>query len=241
MDKNILNVWNRNNLKDQQQIPENNFTLGDIPKIGRLMGNFSDSSIAISSRDSAALIDMNTNKPYLRLLGHTSSVESLAKTTAAINLLMTSSRDKTAKIFDVRTPIVVVTLYGHTRSVNACCFGDTSSTGLFAFTGADDERVITWDLRMNRALYELSTGNNSVIGLHWHRSSRTLFAATENTAYTEIKIKTGEVDNLKLDDRPWPKYTFHKSDDFKHVWDAKFNGFITYTFDSNPQNLVPGI
>jgi hypothetical protein len=48
------------------------------------------------------------------------------------------------------------------------------------FTGAEaKEHIKMWDIRARAAVYELSTGNNAVVGMAWDSQHNSLYAATE--------------------------------------------------------------
>lgn len=59
-------------------------------------------------------------------------------------------------------------------------FLDASSFPLVdLFVGGEKTQAVKcWDVRARRALYELSTGNNTVAGLAWSDTMNTLFTAT---------------------------------------------------------------
>lgn len=47
------------------------------------------------------------------------------------------------------------------------------------FTGTDQDEVLRlWDVRGAKLVYELSTGNNEVVGLAWDGARNVLYAST---------------------------------------------------------------
>jgi WD40 repeat protein len=60
--------------------------------------------------------------------------------------------------------------------------GNQLGAGMICFAGGVGESVFAWDLRASRAqaLYELSTGNQIVNALGWHKGSSSLIASCES-------------------------------------------------------------
>jgi len=226
----------------------------DGTQITGLLGNFSDNTIAYNSHFTAGIYNLNAQRTEVKLFGNVGSITKLANSDADTNLLMTSSRTGTAKIYDIRVPSAVMSLDCLTSPMLACCFGSVSAA-LFAFVGGCDERIITWDLRSSKALYELSTGNNTVIALNWHQPTSTLAAATEcdfiddngyligsdyyDTIEEEIKHHRGVLQGVKVPQNRWPLRAQHKANEFRHKWDAKIHGHVYYQFKHNPTGTLP--
>lgn len=141
----------------------------------------------------------------VQFLGHVFSIECISPAPAswagAQHLFATCSRGGDVKIWDLRgkTASAAVTLArGGTEPLTACVLaatngGSTASSssdsgqlgsGMFCFAGGACEAVWCWDLRASKAevLYEMSTGNNSVVGLAWHEKSSTLLSSCESMA-----------------------------------------------------------
>jgi hypothetical protein len=113
------------------------------------------------------------------------------------------------------------------------------------FTGAEARQQIkVWDIRAREAVYELSTGNNSVVDMAWDAAHNSLYAVTECTYmdrmgythdYRRAKVrkqKNPEGEGTEGDDgedddddddyeeRCWPKRAHHGEDYFGYLFDA---------------------
>ena len=88
------------------------------------------------------LWDLRTGYPELTIQGHSGVVcqAVFADPLPSPRRVLTSSDDKTLKLWDLRrNGTVVATLRGHTDSVKCCAV-----SGDFAVSGSDDHTVRTW-------------------------------------------------------------------------------------------------
>lgn len=65
-------------------------------------------------------------------------------------LLLTTSKDKTAKLWDLKTGKCLHTFVGHERAVNS---GEFSNDGNFIVTASDDGKAIVWDVQTGSILH----------------------------------------------------------------------------------------
>ena len=97
------------------------------------------------------------------------------------NLQVTGSEDKTAKVWDCRansSQSCLVTL-GMNDRVCAVQIASVNSIP-FTFSSTLREPVVkVWDLRMNKCLYELSTGANLVDDIFWNEKTNSLLVSTK--------------------------------------------------------------
>ncbi|KAG8678274.1 hypothetical protein FRC08_017924, partial [Ceratobasidium sp. 394] len=96
-------------------------------------------------------------------------------------MFLTACDDGYARMFDLRTPLPIVTF-------DACQLNETCDAAVLAhpdgiptvFTGTGKaEQVKMWDVRARTPVYELATGNNQVKSLAWDSDHNCLYAATE--------------------------------------------------------------
>ena len=64
------------------------------------------------------------------------------------------------------------------RTLSACVLVSDGPAS-YAFTSSANESIICWDLRVQKPLYELATGNTQVNSLIWDSTTRSLVATTE--------------------------------------------------------------
>jgi WD40 repeat protein len=113
-----------------------------------VMGSFDQKSIRV--------LDFQTRKNLQELVGHTGGVMSLKFHS---NLLLSASRDRTVKIWDILTGTCVNTFTEHSASV-WCLDWDE---GPIAVSGSEDRMVKLWDLRSGRCVHTCS-GHGKGIG-----------------------------------------------------------------------------
>ena len=157
------------------------------------------------------------------------------------------------KLWDTRMGILP-----HT-SINGCggqrlgnALGFNISGHSFIATGGSDEAVTIWDVRRMcnvndgssakpGALYEMSTGNNTVHELAWNESSLTLFAITDCTYVDRLGYKhygddtfgmSYDCDDDDDDEMNWPQAAVHKKGFFKSDYDSGGNALFAYSFMS---------
>lgn len=99
---------------------------------------------------------------YILRLAAANKIETLA---SSLGYFVTSSRDKTIKIWD-GTGKCIVTLYGHDDEVNAIEF---HADGRYILSAADDKTVRVWDLAYKGACISVLRGmhNGFVTCLRW--------------------------------------------------------------------------
>ncbi|KAH9479826.1 hypothetical protein JR316_0008421 [Psilocybe cubensis] len=124
-------------------------------------------------------------KAVMRYLGHAGAVRGFSTSAAADpNVFLTSSDDGHARLYDTRRslPALTIAAEGSSRApFNSALL--VHPDGLpFIFVGEGRaQKIALWDVRAQKALYELATGNNSVQSMAWDHSTNTLYAATECT------------------------------------------------------------
>ena len=72
-----------------------------------------------------------------------------------IPIAVTTSDDRTAIVWDLRTGERRYTLTGHTNSVNAVALGHDQDKIPIAVTTSNDETAIVWDLAIGRSRHTL--------------------------------------------------------------------------------------
>eukprot|EP01122_Echinamoeba_exundans_P010718 TRINITY_DN4068_c0_g1_i4.p1 TRINITY_DN4068_c0_g1~~TRINITY_DN4068_c0_g1_i4.p1 ORF type:complete len:602 (+),score=116.28 TRINITY_DN4068_c0_g1_i4:59-1864(+) len=144
------------------------------------------------------IADMQTATVVRCFAGHTCEVRSIDIADSMSDVFLTASEDHTAKIWDYRTKMgCTITLHGAGAKLTAARFASVGGVP-FVFAGGLNESIRCWDLRYNKSLYKLSTGNNWVHDLVWHGESQTLYAATENYNQSMMGLHgytTGGVDD----------------------------------------------
>ena len=97
-------------------------------------------TIAVSSLDDIIILDAITGSQVAVLSGHSGSVRSLTFLLDGA-LLVSGSRDKTAKLWDLQTGGVIKTFYGHTDCVHAVSISPDSTT---LASGSGDNSIRLW-------------------------------------------------------------------------------------------------
>ncbi|QRV97269.1 WD40 domain protein [Ceratobasidium sp. AG-Ba] len=120
-----------------------------------------------------------------RYLGHGGKITDLSVSEGDPQMFLTACHDGLARLYDLRTPLPVLTFDVGQRS-------DTCESALLihpdgiptVFAGTNRaEQIKMWDVRARTSVYELATGNNGVTSLAWDSSNNALYAATERNHY----------------------------------------------------------
>lgn len=91
--------------------------------------------------------------------GHLSAVQDLALH-PVLDLLVTTARDSTARVWDIRTKAQVFCLSGHTDTVSSVVCQDMNPQ---VITGSHDSTVRLWDLAAGKSVCSLT--NHKVSGI----------------------------------------------------------------------------
>jgi len=198
------------------------------------------SRLYFTANNGVYLYDLNETKVTDVLVGHRgSSALAFRQNLTATHDLLVSHDAQHAKVWDLRTCSAMV-------SVNACgrhrvnsCMGMNVAGNAFLATGGSDECVTVWDLRqMKRALYEISTGNNTVRQILFHEASQSLFVATDCLYVDRHGYKHYDLDfsarngyeDYDSDDEDWPARAAHSKQDFPSEFDAGENALFRIKF-----------
>ena len=92
-------------------------------------------------------IEVETGTKLLDMKGHNGDVAALSLCPTENNTFVTGSVDRTARIWDLRTPGCTQTLWGHESDVNSVSF---HSSGVMFVTCSEDKTVRLWDIRSDQ-------------------------------------------------------------------------------------------
>ena len=224
---------------------------------------------AVVCRKALLLYDWETARLRHSCFGHLSKITDVAAAPETLPLgplLATSSRDGCVKVWDLRCPasrqpaIVTLTITDDGDGFPlCCCFAESCSSASVLFTGCE-QSVAAWDLRRStsgataRALYKLSTGNNTPEGMAWHTPSSSLLVnMTSSRGDVSIRdfyrISAQDPDQVlhqpsdAHDVFRWPKRASHRPSYFRAPWTLNYSCIVAYTFNAaatkrviNPQN-----
>ena len=82
--------------------------------------------------------------------------------------LLSGSRDKTIKMWDVSTGMCLMTLVGHDNWVRGVLF---HSGGKFILSCADDNTLRVWDYKNKRCMKTLNAHEHFVTSLDFHKTA----------------------------------------------------------------------
>lgn len=119
--------------------------------------------------------------PIRTITGHTASV-TCVKFTPDGNTIVSGSKDKTIKIWDIATGNLIRTLSGHTGTLKQI---DISDDGSRIVSGAEDGTIRTWDFATGNQLSMFSTpGSGTVYSVDY---------APNSTQYIAVGNSNGDV------------------------------------------------
>lgn len=129
------------------------------------------------------------------LIGHTDNVEAI-QFSADGQRLVSASRDKTVKVWDVSTLLnpgrqgvqLMHTLHGHTERVHTCAF---SPTGQQIASGSIDRTVCLWDAQSGSLLHTLYSHTNAVRAVTFSRDGSILASSSYDHVIRFWDTQTG--------------------------------------------------
>ncbi|KAF7358863.1 WD40 repeat-like protein [Mycena sanguinolenta] len=203
-------------------------------------------------------------------LGHGGDINTFSTSSGDPNIFLTAASDGHARLFDHRMTLPVLSLQAGTGDEDVAGIALVHPDGVpLVFTGASHDEVIRlWDVRAQKMVYELSTGNNAVVGMTWDapRSALYVAAACEymdrngNTyGYRRAKVPRiprhsvpgeddGPMDDDDFDSEDedddevpcWPDKAAHAEDYFGHLFDSGNHRLLRYAFkDQADPSVLP--
>lgn len=148
---------------------------------------FEDSGNTLAVGDSLGQIhitDVEKNKVISSSFSHTSRIGSLHWQE---NLLISGSRDKTVKLFDVRQNVShpIYSFAGHIQEI--CGLKLSPDNNLIA-SGGNDNQLLLWDIRRMKLLGSLGEHEAAVKALAWCPKQRSVLVSGAGTADRKLRI-----------------------------------------------------
>ena len=213
-------------------------TLIGKSRIPVLDANCSASDIYVNPFNGTLMIIANSlvytqntygNSPCL--LGFGNNVTDLA---FEKNLIAAASADDFVHIFDTRVKFTAMAkLEGHGDQLSTCEIANINGTP-FVWSGGLDQCVRCWDLRMQVPLYELSTGNNTVLALDWHEQSSTLFCATNH-----VHDASSFDEEEEYEEDSWPRSAQHPNGHFTQYYHSTCSTVMRYQYKDVVESNKP--
>ncbi|KAJ7235721.1 hypothetical protein B0H12DRAFT_1212432 [Mycena haematopus] len=201
-------------------------------------------------------------KTVSRYLGHGGQTNAFSTSSGDLTLFLTAASDGHARLYDHRVTLPVLSLRVGSGEDDCAGIALVHPDGIpTVFTGAAHDQVIRlWDVRAQKMVYELSTGNNAVIGMTWDAPRSVLYVATscdymdrngDTFDYRRAKVPRiprdletvpSEEDDDPMDDDEfdsedddddgpcWPKNAAHAEDYFGYLFDAGNHRLLRYAF-----------
>ena len=148
---------------------------------------FEDNGSTLAVGDSLGQVhitDVEKNKPISSSFAHTSRIGSLHWQE---NMLISGSRDKTVRLFDVRQNIShpVYSFAGHIQEI--CGLKLSPDNNLIA-SGGNDNQLLLWDIRRMKLLGSLGEHEAAVKALAWCPKQRSVLVSGAGTADRKLRI-----------------------------------------------------
>ena len=158
-------------------------------------------------------------KPKLMLpIGHTSDINSIALSSDSKTLL-SASADKTVKLWDCRTGLILLSLLEHSGIVNSAHF---SHDGLSIVTASDDKTVKIFNIASGNKTAEITSHTDEVNGAIFNKDDTKILSFSYD--YT-AKISDSRTGNLLFELKG------HKGDITSAVFDSLENFVLTASRD----------
>lgn len=148
---------------------------------------FEDNGNTLAVGDSLGQIhitDVEKNKSISSSFAHTSRIGSLHWQE---NLLVSGSRDKTVRLFDVRQNVShpIYSFAGHIQEI--CGLKLSPDNNLIA-SGGNDNQLLLWDIRRMKLLGSLGEHEAAVKALAWCPKQRSVLVSGAGTADRKLRI-----------------------------------------------------
>ncbi|KAG9127563.1 hypothetical protein FRC07_012193 [Ceratobasidium sp. 392] len=188
-----------------------------------------------------------------RYIGHGGAVADLSVSAADPQVFLTACSDGFVRLFDIRTPLPVLTF-------DACQQNEACDAAVFThpdgiptiFTGTGKaEQIRMWDVRARTSVYELATGNNQVESLAWDSTRNCLYAATAwsyrdrlgyrhdyRTRRSSGRDEDDEDEDEDDEEHAWPRNAWHDENYFGYTFDAGDHRIYRYAFKEDPDVSV---
>ena len=170
-------------------------------------------------------------------IGHKGIIEQV-KFSPDGSLVLSSSRDKTVKLWEAATGKLVRTYEGHAGNVNSICF---SPDGNSFYSGGEDKLVICWELSTGNILKKFEGCEDEISSVSISPDGKTL----ASYARSEIKLwdaSSGELINTitglsgsysTLDFSPDSKFIISSANNELKMWNVS-SGTLEKDFEDNP-------
>jgi len=140
-----------------------------------------DKTVVTGSGDMKVMhYEIESGKKLLDLQGHNGDVAALSLKPSDSNIFVTGSVDRTARLWDLRTPGCIQTLWGHEADVNSVSF---HSSSVMFVTCSEDKTVRLWDIRSDQEVtqYKAPTPNSSFTSVGVSQSGRIIFGSSDDS------------------------------------------------------------
>ncbi len=154
-------------------------------KAGKTMQKENISEIAVTAALGISIFDV---KEHNRLVKHSSFVHSVSFSSDG-QILASGSKDKTIKLWDVKTGKELRTLSGHGDGVSSVSF---SSDGQILASGSKDKTIKLWDVKTGKELRTLKGHSDGVISVSFSPDGHTLASGSKDKTIKLWDVKTGK-------------------------------------------------
>ena len=169
--------------------------LKTIKCTGVLQSISSDGSkAALGVGDAINVWDLDSNKQYNVLSGHTGSISSLAVSNDG-KLIASGSWDKTVKLWDIATGNLYSTFQGHTDGILSLAF---SPDGERLATGSFDNTVKVWAVKSGVLLYSCKDFTNFIWNVAFSPDGTMIACGSWDNTVRVLETASGRVLNTFL-------------------------------------------
>jgi WD40 repeat protein len=128
------------------------------------------------------------------ITGHSAQVNSVAISFDGATIV-SGSKDKTIKIWDLATGKLLHTLTGHSDEVNSIAI---SSDGKTIVSGSRDKTIKIWDITTGKLLHTLTGDSNEVVLVAISLNNKTIFSVSVDRLFRDKIIKICDLDTGQL-------------------------------------------
>ncbi|GJE96272.1 WD40 repeat domain-containing protein [Phanerochaete sordida] len=190
-----------------------------------------------------------------RYIGHAGTITGFSTSGGDANAFLTSCADGYARLYDRRAPLPVLTFDVEKREspLLAAVLAHVDGLPVMFSGGVKSEGIKCWDVRAQKCVYELSTGNTEVAGLAWSDAHKTLYATGGCShkdwmgayhGYRDFEmghIRDSDILGPRKRGEPmerepfWPDRAIHIENAFGYAYDAGSHVMLSYRFKEQPE------
>ena len=217
----IISNSDSNQLKTSYLLSDSNFILPSVATVyNKFLYSYPSGLVLAALGDSIQVIEPNTRKTIKNLKGHSAPVTDLSFVTNKPSLL-SSSWDKTIKLWDINTFGLIKTFSGHGSCVTSMA---TCNDGNVFASGSWDNSIKIWNVEAGTCQKTIDT-KNPVMDIAFSSDGKFIYSISKGNTIDVWNVRDGK-SATTLNGHENIVKTIECSDDGNFLISGDFNGVI---------------